>query len=713
MAGGNKIEVAQAFVSIIPSMAGSQAEITKELTGVTNDAAQSAGEESGSKFGSSFAGALKTAGAAIGAAMTAAAGAAIATGKAFVNTANDVASYGDTVDKMSQKMNISAQAYQEWDFVLQHAGASIDSLKGSMKTLATAAETGNEAFSALGISQEALASMSQEDLFSATIAALQGVEDETQRTYLASQLLGRGATELGALFNMSAEETAALKQQVNDLGGIMSDDAVKSAANYADQMTNVQTSLQGLKRNLMVEFLPGMADVMSGLAKLFSGDKKGVGEIKAGLEDVIKNVTKLAPDFFSLAETLIMSLLAGFGPMLPQLATTIFDVINQALVTLVTMLPQLMPAITAGIQSIMTSLFQCLPIITQSLLTLVSDLVTWLASGDNTTTFINGIVDLVTQIAEQIAVVLPVLLPAIVKIISDVALALTSPDNIQKIIGAALTIIGAVVVALINAVPELINFVIGTIDNLSSLVADFLSLIVPLVAGGLTNVIEKVKEWGTNVKTFISNLINNIKTNFNNWITNLKTAFTTGFDFIKNKVQSIVDKVRNLVTNVINTIKELPERVVSIGRNLVSGLWSGISDKINWVKDRIYGMGSAITNAIKGVFGIASPSKIWRDQVGSMLALGLGEGFTEEMKSVSDDMTASMEDLTGSMSAEVNAYGAQAAATISGPTNNTFNGGSIAINVYGAEGQDVNALADVIAYKLEEMTRRREAVFNG
>ena len=109
MAGGNKIEVAQAFVTIIPSMAGSQQEITKELTGVTNEAAQTAGEESGSKFGSSFAGALKTAGAAIGAAMAAATGAAIATGKAFINTANDVASYGDQVDKMSQKMSISAR----------------------------------------------------------------------------------------------------------------------------------------------------------------------------------------------------------------------------------------------------------------------------------------------------------------------------------------------------------------------------------------------------------------------------------------------------------------------------------------------------------------------------------------------------------------------------------------------------------------------------
>ena len=136
-----KIEVAKAFVTIVPSMEGSQAEITKELTGVTNEAADKAGAESGGKFGDKFASAIKGAGAAIAGAMAAATGAAVATGKAFLDSANDVAAYGDQVDKMSQKMGISATAYQEWNFVMQHAGASIDSLKSSMKTLATAAQT--------------------------------------------------------------------------------------------------------------------------------------------------------------------------------------------------------------------------------------------------------------------------------------------------------------------------------------------------------------------------------------------------------------------------------------------------------------------------------------------------------------------------------------------------------------------------------------------
>ena len=136
-----------------------------------------------------------------------------AMGAAFVKTTGDVAAYGDNIDKMSQKMGMSAQAYQEWDAVMQHSGTSMETLKASMKTLANAAETGNDAFQKLGITQEQIATMSQEELFSETITALQNIEDETQRTYLAGKTLGRGATELGALLNTSAEDTQVLKAQ--------------------------------------------------------------------------------------------------------------------------------------------------------------------------------------------------------------------------------------------------------------------------------------------------------------------------------------------------------------------------------------------------------------------------------------------------------------------------------------------------------------------
>ena len=82
------IEVARAFVTIVPSLEGSQAEITKELTGATSEASEKAGSEGGSKFSEKFAGAIKGATAVIGAAVAGATAAAVATGKAFVSAAS-------------------------------------------------------------------------------------------------------------------------------------------------------------------------------------------------------------------------------------------------------------------------------------------------------------------------------------------------------------------------------------------------------------------------------------------------------------------------------------------------------------------------------------------------------------------------------------------------------------------------------------------------
>lgn len=656
MANGEHIEVAKAYITIIPSLEGSQKTISQEMNAATEPAAKEAGEKSGKSFGESLAKGLKTTTAVIAGALTAATGAAVATGKAFISAANDVSAMGDTIGDSAAKMGVSTKFYQEYDFVLQRAGSSIDSLKTSMKTLATAAVNGSDAFAQLGISQEEVASLNQEQLFERTVTALQGVDDTVTRTALASKLLGKGATELGGIFDMTASEVEATKQEMYDLGAYLDEDAISASDNYQDTLLNMKDSVKGLKISMMKDFLPGVTSVMDGLSKVFSG-RGGVEEIQTGLKSVISNVTAMAPQFFSLAQTLIISLLEGFGPMLPQLATTIFSVINQALVTVVTMLPQLLPAITSGISSIMQSLFECLPIITNSLFQLIGDLVTWLSDTTNIETFVNGIVDLTSQVASQMAEILPVLLPAIVRIIGTVANTLMSPQNIGTLVKAVLQIAGAIFVALVNCVPELIEFVIGVFKNIKGYVTQF---------GG---------DFLKNATKWISDVIVKV------------TQFS----------KSIVDKVRNL-----------PSELLNIGKNLISGLWNGISDKLSWITSKIKSMGSSITSAIKKVFGIHSPSRVWRKEIGQNLGLSVGLGFSDVMNDVKDDMAEEMNGLTGNMTAEVTS---NTGSMMSGATTTNYNGGPININVYGAEGQSVDAIAEAVAYKLEDITRRTREVF--
>ena len=111
------------YFQLAPSTEG----IGKSISEALGDA----GTQGSKSFGTAFSKALGTGGAIVGGIATAIGG--ITT--AFVNGVSDVAAYGDEIDKMSQKLGISAEAYQEWDAVMQHSGSSIDGLKMGIKTL--------------------------------------------------------------------------------------------------------------------------------------------------------------------------------------------------------------------------------------------------------------------------------------------------------------------------------------------------------------------------------------------------------------------------------------------------------------------------------------------------------------------------------------------------------------------------------------------------
>lgn len=227
--------------------------------------------------------------------------------QSLVSGVSELAQYGDHIDKQSQKMNMSAQAYQEWDAIMQHSGTTIDSMQMGMKTLANAVESDSEAFELLGMSMDDVRSMSSEELFSKTITALQNVENDTQRTYIAGKLLGRGATELGALLNTSAEDTEKMRQRVHELGGVMSDEAVKDSAKFQDSLQDMKTSIGGLTRGIKSEFLPSFTDVMDGLTKIFAGEEGGETLLNKGIANTMttlsRSVDKIKPVVLKLGQT--------------------------------------------------------------------------------------------------------------------------------------------------------------------------------------------------------------------------------------------------------------------------------------------------------------------------------------------------------------------------------------------------------------------------
>lgn len=392
------------------TIAGTLFDLQAKITLDTKDYEKGIGnaESKASGFASKLKSGLGTAAKVGAAALTASAAAVGAVSTAMVNGVKQTAEYGDNIDKMSQKMGMTAQAYQEWDFIMQHNGTTIESMKASMKTLANAAETGNDAFGKLGITQEQMASMSQEELFGATIKGLQNVSDDTERTYLAGQLLGRGATELGSLLNMSAEDTEAMRQQVHDLGGVMSDEAVKDAAAFQDSLQNLRTAFGGLKRGLTSEFMPAITTVMDGLTAVISGDDSGLGKVNEGVSEF---ASKLAEH-------------------IPQIMEVGAQIVNGILDAIIQNLPTLISSGVSAIETIGMGLLQNLPLL--------------LESG----------IQIILELANGISQNLPQLIPTIIEVVLQVINTLI--ENAPLLITAALQLMVQLGLGLIQAIPELV-----------------------------------------------------------------------------------------------------------------------------------------------------------------------------------------------------------------------------------------------------------------
>ena len=172
----------------------------------------------------------------------------------------------------------------------------------------------------------------------------------------------------------------------------------------------------------------------------------------------------------------------------------------------------------------------------------------------------------------------------------------------------------------------------------------------------LVQTIDKVKEWGENLikngiesaKNLVGNVINFIKELPGKIWTWLVQTIDKVKEWGQNLIKNGIDAAKNLVSNVVNFIKDLPGKIVEIGGNIVKGLWDGMCNMIGWLKRKIEDFGKSILDGIKGFFGIHSPSRLMRDEIGKYIPKGIAVGIEANAKSVLNTMKNLSADLVGS-----------------------------------------------------------------
>lgn len=201
-----------------------------------------------------------------------------------------------------------------------------------------------------------------------------------------------------------------------------------------------------------------------------------------------------------------------------------------------------------------------------------------------------------------------------------ILIAETLIDNIDMLIDAGIQLLIGLAEGLIEALPKLIDKIPVIIDKLLNAIIRNMPKIVN--AG-----IELTIKLAQGLIQAIPHLVGAIPQIISSLVHALGSYFST-----------MISMGRDLVGRLKDGLMAGLGAIGNVGLHLVQGLWNGINNAKDWVLNKIKGFGQAILNGIKSFFGIHSPSTLFRDEIGENLALGIGEGFSDEMANVSKEM---------------------------------------------------------------------------
>lgn len=227
------------------------------------------------------------------------------------------------------------------------------------------------------------------------------------------------------------------------------------------------------------------------------------------------------------------------------------------------------------------------------------------------------------------------------------------------VIGSVISWVGNMAINAASAGSQFVTNAINFIRNLPANIANFLSNVISNVVGWVSSMASNASRAGSqflsNAINFVSQLPGRIASFLGNVISNLGS-------WASNMASRGAEGARNMFNAVVNGLASLPGRVLSIGSDIVHGIWSGISGAGGWLMSQISNFASGVVDGIKGFFGIHSPSRVMRDQVGKYIAQGIGEGFSDEMGSVVGQMQDAMPDPSAFVSDPQIAYSSYSAA---------------------------------------------------
>lgn len=220
-------------------------------------------------------------------------------GKALSNLLNKQLDSLDTIDKASQKAGMSTTSYQEWAYVMDRCGMSIDTMVTGTKTfngvLTNATKGVGSAvrkFHDLGVElyDNNGQLRNQDVLMKETIYSLANMENYSERTRLAIELFGKAGQELAPMLNSGEMGIDDLIAKAHELGLVIDEDTIKKGANLKDSLDDIKASFENIGTSIL-------EDAMPYLQKFADYLTEHLPEIKKQIEDAVDTIEDIGGGF--------------------------------------------------------------------------------------------------------------------------------------------------------------------------------------------------------------------------------------------------------------------------------------------------------------------------------------------------------------------------------------------------------------------------------
>ena len=261
----------------------------------------------------------------------------------------------------------------------------------------------------------------------------------------------------------------------------------------------------------------------------------------------------------------------------------------------------------------------------------------------NLPVLIGAAAQIIVTLASGIGSALPELIPSVVETIFLVAGTLL--DNMPLILDAGMQILSGLSEGILSALPilveqlpEIILQIVGFLsENLPTILEQGSQMLLSLGMGIIGALPQLVSQLPSIISSIVSFFTENLPLIVE---TGINLIVQLGVGLIQ-AIPQLVAQLPQIIAAIVGGFAELPGMMLDIGKNVVEGIWNGISQMGSWIKDKVTGFFGGIVDGVKGLLGIHSPSTVFAG-IGDNMAQGVGVGFGQSIKTVSEDIQNAM-----------------------------------------------------------------------